>query len=208
MDNLLYPSTQALLLLSATYQIFSFTEIYGTFSGTFPLGSGVVTYFLFLFQVQNGLITTRSWLVSAVLLLELGKIPTQNKHHHHLLHAVLFSLCIAFWSTLGILYITIDILFRNHSFILFIFLIIHATLFAKFLLLDLTSFSLGLKKKSWIWVNFKWFIVSFSNSGNPSLLLQWRVFQIYFLYLKKKFHCIYLLFCFIFKFHWSWINLI
>lgn len=41
MDNLLYPSTQALLLLSATYQIFSFTEIY-------------VTWYYILWNISTG----------------------------------------------------------------------------------------------------------------------------------------------------------
>lgn len=114
-----------------------------TLSGTFPLGSGVLSYFPFLLQVQNGLTTTRSWLVSAALLLELGKAPTSNKHHRtgtsNSGWSIVFSLLDRFlkhWRYCIHKYWHI-FFYRNCSFILYIFLIIHSTLFAKFLILDL-----------------------------------------------------------------------
>lgn len=80
---------------------------------------------------------------------------------------------------------------------MYFFLIIYATLFAKFFLV-LIYFSLLLKARSWIWVTFKWFIFSFLNSGIWASFYNWEASKYISLFLFKSHH-IYLFFSFFFK---------
>lgn len=142
------------MLLRAAHQIFSFTEIYVTYYYIlWNISTGFWSSFLFLLQVQNRLITTRSWLVNAVLLLELGKIPTQKQtapppSPPTAPWSVIFSLLNCFLKHFRYFIHKYWHIFQK-SFLHFQYiLIIHAIVFAKFFLLHLTYFSLGLNGRS------------------------------------------------------------